>query len=85
MIVSIEVLATNAGGLYLQFAKIANVTILGVKREGLNYTEVSGSPSGRQFKYTEAAGRIDFAIPFLPPVLIGSKKQFEIVWILIKT
>lgn len=84
MIVSIEVWATNPGGTFLQFAKIANVTILGVKREGLNYTEVSGSPSGRQFKYTRSAGRIDFAIPFAPPVLIGSKTQSEVIWILIK-
>lgn len=34
--------------------------ILCVKREGIQYDEVTGTPVGRQFKYTSGAGTIDF-------------------------
>jgi len=34
--------------------------ILCVKREGIQYDEVSGTPVQRQFKYTSGAGVFDF-------------------------
>jgi hypothetical protein len=39
---------------------LQNKTILGVMREGVGYTEVSVSPTGRQFKYTASTGKFEF-------------------------
>ena len=36
------------------------VTILGVQRNGVGQTEVATTPVGRQFKYTNWEGKIEF-------------------------
>jgi hypothetical protein len=49
-------------------ANLGGATILQVQREGVGHTETSGTPSGRQFKYTDntTSGTISFdtSIPF---------------------
>lgn len=42
-------------------ATIANVTILGVMRNGIGQTDVSTTPVGRQFKYY-STGMIEFDV-----------------------
>lgn len=57
------------------------ITILGVTRSGLSYTQVSGTPGNLQFQYTSGTGTITFrdagspALPDLEPVSINYKKE----------
>lgn len=41
-------------------SELANVTVLGLKREGLGYTEVDADPTGREFTYDFSSGRFVF-------------------------
>jgi hypothetical protein len=51
---------TGTPGLsYINEPELAFVTILTVSRQGSVYKEVTGTPTGREFKYT-STGRIDF-------------------------
>lgn len=53
-------IAATPGKSWVQDAALANVVILGVKREGLGYTEVDTTPVNREFKYGVGDGTIDF-------------------------
>lgn len=50
----------SGGNNYIQDASLVGVTIIEVDHEGTQFDETSGSPTGRQFKYTSALGRIEF-------------------------
>lgn len=68
-------------------AKLANVTILGLKREGTHYKEVASSPGNFEFSYISGSGTIEFNSDnkFLPAVVINGRNNLERVWVLIKT
>lgn len=69
---------TGTPGLsYLIEPELAFVTILTVSRNGEVYKEVTGTPTGREFKYT-STGRIDFGSSLeLVPVRIGPFDTYQ--------
>lgn len=59
------------GNTYIEDAEIANVTILAVAKQGSILNEVTGTPTGREFKYT-STGRIDLGEALVrEPVRVG--------------
>lgn len=55
-------LSVTAGQYEVSDSDLGAATILEVWREGINHTETTGTPSGRQFKYTDltTSGKITF-------------------------
>lgn len=55
-------ISATAGQYEVTHADLGGATVLEVWREGINYTETTGTPSGRQFKYTDltSSGKITF-------------------------
>ena len=67
---------TTTPGLFsVTDALLTGATILEVQREGLGYTQTSGTPTGRQFNFTGTTITFDSSIPF---------NTGEIVYILYK-
>lgn len=66
---------TGTPGLtYINEPELAFVTIITVSRNGSIMTEVSGTPTGNEFKYT-STGRIDFSYPISETAIdIGSSE-----------
>lgn len=53
-------LNTTAGQYTVNDSALIDADILQVAREGSTYTEVTGTPSGRQFKFTASTGVLTF-------------------------
>lgn len=67
----------TVGLTYIIEPELAFVTILTVSRNGSIMTEVSGTPTGNEFKYT-STGRIDFGTAIeLVPVRIGPFDTYQ--------
>jgi len=67
----------TVGLTYIIEPELAFVTILTVSRNGMIYTETTGTPTGNQFKYT-STGRIDFGTALeLVPVRIGPFDTYQ--------
>ena len=58
--------ATTEGDTQINYAALTNVNVLELRRQGLELDRVTGTPSGRQFKYIPRSGYLEFdaTIPF---------------------
>lgn len=66
----------SGGNNYIQDASLVGVTIIEVDHEGTQFDQTAGSPSGRQFKYTSASGRIEFEAA----ICVDGQKVF-VIWL----
>lgn len=72
---------------FVQDFDIQGVKILGVKREGVGYTEAAVAPVNQEFQYFSSLGRIEFDvnIPFTGTTFGRVNQSLsERVWILYK-
>lgn len=67
--------------LYVEHPDLINTIVYGVKRNGLGYDEVAGTPGNRQFQYDATNGRIIFQHGFSAVPITN----IERVWVLYKT
>lgn len=69
----------SGGNNYIEHADLENVTIIETDHEGIQFDKTSGSPTGRQFKYTASIGgkgRIEFEAA----ICINGQKVF-VIWL----
>jgi hypothetical protein len=66
----------SGGNNYIEHVDLVGVTILEVCHEGIQFDKTVGSPTGRQFKYTSASGRIEFEAA----ICIDGQKVF-VIWL----
>lgn len=78
----------DAGAYWITDSDLLNVTILGVKRDGLGYDPKTTAPSGseRKFRYVPGDGKILFSADQVfsgPPVTV-SDDVYEYIHVLYK-